>query len=65
MFDQTQDLSLPNSLCRYIICGRDNSLVSGSRNLDNKLGLKKFDMCPEWPIKKGNKITSNYSSKLV
>jgi hypothetical protein len=46
MFDQTQDLSLPNLLYRYIIYGCDNSLVSSSRNLGTKLGLKKFDMCP-------------------
>lgn len=36
------------------------ALVSSSRNLGTKSGLKTFDMCPEWPAKKGNKITSNY-----
>lgn len=46
MFDQTQDLSLPNLLYRYIIYGCDNSLVSSSRKLGTKSGLKKFDMCP-------------------
>jgi hypothetical protein len=59
MFDQTQDLSLPNLLYRYIIYGCDNSLVSSSRNFGTKSGLKKFDMCPECSAKKGNKITLN------
>lgn len=60
MFDKSQDLSLPNLLYRYIIYGCDNSLVSNSRNLGTKLGLKKFNMCPECSARKGNKITSNY-----
>jgi len=60
MFDQTQGLSLPNLLYRYIIYGCDNSLVSSSRNLGTKLGLKKFDMCPECSAREGNKIASNY-----
>ena len=60
MFDQTQDLSLPNLLYRYIIYDCDNSLVSSSRNLGTKSGLKKFDMCFECSARKGNKITSNY-----
>jgi len=60
MFDQTQDLSLPNLLYRYIIYGCDNILVSSSHNLGTKSGLKKFDMCPECSARKGNKITSNH-----
>ena len=48
MFDQTQDLSLPNLLYGYIIYGCDNSfIVSSSRDLGTKSRLKKFDMCPE------------------
>lgn len=35
------------------------ALVSSSCNLGAKSGLKKFDMCPELPVKKCNKITSN------
>jgi hypothetical protein len=60
MFDQTQDLSLPNLLYRYIICGNDNSLVSSSHNLGTKSWLKKYNMCLECSARKGNKITSNY-----
>jgi len=47
VFDQTQDLSLPNLLYNDMICGCDNNLVSNSCNLSTKLELKRFDMCPQ------------------
>jgi len=59
MLDKPQDLSSPNLLYRHIIYGSGKSLVSSSRNLGTKSGLKEFDVCPECPAIKGNKTTTN------